>query len=60
MSDLLDSFNIDLVEASGWVILGELFEDGADHPARATPRSPKVEDVDPILADLMTGWSGIW
>ena len=54
LSDLLDSFNTDLVEAGGWVTLGEHSEDGADsadHPARATPRSQKSRML--ILSSLI-------
>ena len=54
MGDLFGGINIDFVEPDGRDLLGEFFEDGADHSAWATPGCPKIEDDDLVTVDLTT------
>ena len=51
--DVLGIINIDFVEADGRDLLGEFFEDGADHSAWTTPGCPEIEDDDLVTIDLI-------
>ena len=52
LRNVLRLVNVDLVKVRVGVLLGELLEDGRDHPARAAPRRPEVENGGTVAVDL--------